>query len=340
MATFAKAKPKQARLKLGVYGPPGSGKTFTALLFSEGLAAAAGRRVAFVDTERGTDFYSQSAGRAVHPDAFDFDALYTRSLAETTDAIRALDPAVYGVVVLDSVSHLWDAAIEAYTGKRTSRDTIPFQAWAQIKKPYKALISFLIGSPFHVLICGRQKNIFEDDADGGIKKVGVGMRAESDTPYEPHICVRMESIKSPGSATAGIADVVMHVEKDRTGVLAGRSVLNPSFETIRPLLALLGDEQADAETDSEARIEADAELLAKDDEAKAAKAGNSRMLLDEFTARLMACSDLASLGGVAQDIKKAVRKMQPEHVEALRQLKESVVQRVTSAAVPSIGKES
>ena len=40
MAGFRKAKAEQAALKIGLYGPPGSGKTFTSLLIAEGLAKA------------------------------------------------------------------------------------------------------------------------------------------------------------------------------------------------------------------------------------------------------------------------------------------------------------
>jgi pantothenate kinase-related protein Tda10 len=59
MAGFRKAKAEQAALKIGIYGPPGSGKTFTSLLIAEGLGKISGKRVAYVDTERGTDFYAQ-----------------------------------------------------------------------------------------------------------------------------------------------------------------------------------------------------------------------------------------------------------------------------------------
>ena len=51
MAGFRKAKAEQAALKVGLYGPPGSGKTFTALLLAEGLAKATKKRVAYVDTD-------------------------------------------------------------------------------------------------------------------------------------------------------------------------------------------------------------------------------------------------------------------------------------------------
>ena len=54
-----------------------------------------------MDTERGTDFYAKDVPeRKIHPEAFDFDALYTRSLADVSEAVKALDPATYSVVVI------------------------------------------------------------------------------------------------------------------------------------------------------------------------------------------------------------------------------------------------
>lgn len=323
---FTKAKPQQARLKLGVYGPPGSGKTFTSLLFAEGLAKHRGKRIAFVDTEHGTDFYAMPVPtRQVHPDAVDFDAIYTRSLADVLAAVKGLDQNVYGVVVIDSITHLWEAAIEAFAGKKTSADTIPMQAWGTIKKPYKALIAFLIASPLDVIFCGRQKNIFENDAEGEMKKVGVGMKAEGETPYEPHVCIRMEA-KRIGDGTVYMADV----EKDRTGVLAGRVLRNPNFETIKPLLPLLGDVQAPAE-DEDDRIAKDGELHQQADDKLAAKGTKSAALLTEFTARITGAATLEDIGVIGIDWKKQARFLLPEHAEALRQLKTVRIEAITQA---------
>lgn len=312
---FAKANPKQARLKVSMYGPPGSGKTFTALLFAEGLAKMRDRRIAYVDTERGTDFYAQSVPtRAIHPEAFDFDALYTRSLAEVTDAVKSLSPATYGIIVIDSVSHLWDAAQDAYTGRRVGKDgdKIPFGGWASLKKPYKHLIDWLMASPFDVFICGRQKTLYED-TEGEVRKVGVGMRAEADTPHEPHICLRMEFLKSGKDC----GTYIMHVEKDRAGVLAGRAILNPNFATIEPLLPLLGDVQAEAEDEDE-RIAKDGELIATADEKAAAKEAKSRDLLGTFQASVLAAQTVEALGAIGAEIKKQKRYMLAEHQDALR----------------------
>jgi KaiC/GvpD/RAD55 family RecA-like ATPase len=111
MGKFVKAKSEQAYFKAAKYGKPGSGKTFTALLWAEGLAAREGKRIAYIDTERGSEFYAMDIPeRAVHPKAFDFDRLITRSLMETIEAVESLDTKIYGVLVIDSITHLWEAA--------------------------------------------------------------------------------------------------------------------------------------------------------------------------------------------------------------------------------------
>lgn len=309
---FAKAAPKQARLKIGLYGPPGSGKTFTALLLAEGLARVDGKRIAFVDTERGTDFYSQPVPqRPIHPDAFDFDALYTASLKDVDDDVRALDPAVYGVVVIDSISHLWDSAIAAYSGKKVGeeKDKIPMPAWASIKRPFKGLIRFLLDAPFHVLILGRQKSEFEKQGDE-LVKVGVTMRAEGETPYEPHICIRMEQKR-------GEKDVFAVVEKDRTGLLSGKVIPNPSFATFQPLLALLGTEQAQSEDPDEVAAK-DSELLRKDEDKAKGKEEKSVVLLTAFQADIAKAATLKDLGLVAAAMKKERKHLMEPHEASLK----------------------
>jgi len=243
---FTKAKPEQAFYKAVVYGKPGAGKTFTTLLQSEGLALRDNKRIAYIDTERGTDFYSKKiTSRKVHPEAFDFDCIYTRSLLEVINSVKGLGSDEYSVIVIDSISHLWDSAIAAYEGKMTKADTIPMHAWGKIKKPYKELIKWLMDAPFHIFILGRQKNIFESDSTSQMKLIGVGMRAEAETEYEAHICVRMESRKSESNSSRSTNYAIF--EKDRTGILSGRTIANPSFKTLEPILPVLEGKQAQSE---------------------------------------------------------------------------------------------
>lgn len=324
MSGFRKAKAEQAALKMGLYGPPGSGKSFTSLLLAEGLAAASGKRIAYIDTEHGTDFYCQAVPtRKIHPAAFDFDALYTRSLTETMTGIRGLDPKDYGVVIIDSITHLWEAARAAYDGRQTKAGTIPMQAWAKIKKPYKELMAYLLASPLHVIICGRQGVDYETDEETDeLKAVGVKMKAEGETAYEPHILIRMEAIKP--KKTNEIATIVAYAEKDRTGVLAGRSFVNPTFESLcAPLLGLLGERQATMPSGDESAA-IDAERLAM---AEADRALYSSERLRELSARIDLATTLADLKAVGKEITPQTKaQMLPGDVAALRekyQLRES-----------------
>ena len=134
MATFQKPQPLKAALKIGLYGPAGAGKTFTSLLLGEALAQHAGKRTAYIDTEYGTAFYGQHVPeRRVHPEAFDFDVLHTKSITEVIAAVKKLDHGAYGVLVVDSITHLWEACKNAYAGKLTRAGTVPLPAWTAIK---------------------------------------------------------------------------------------------------------------------------------------------------------------------------------------------------------------
>jgi hypothetical protein len=317
MAGFRRAKAEQAALKMGLYGAPGSGKTLTSLLMAEGLAALSGKRVAFVDTEHGTDFYCKAvAERTVHPEAFDFDALYTKSLTETLDSVRGIDPDQHSVVVIDSMTHLWEAAKAAYTGRTTKIGSIPMQAWGRIKKPYKDLMSILLSSPMHVLICGRQGVDYETDEETDeLKAVGYKMKAEGETAYEPHILLRMEGLKP--KRTNEIGQIVAYAEKDRTGILSGRSFINPTFDSLcAPLLWLLGESQAKIATDEETAMQ-DGEALAEQERNREM---TSAKLLEEWSAKVSLCKDAAELKALGKQITPQLKaQMLPSDVAALRE---------------------
>ena len=310
MAGFRKPKPQQAAIKLGLYGPAGSGKTFTALEIAEGIVAGTDKRIALVDTEHGSDFYAMPTERALHPGAFDFDALYTRSITEALRAIRDLDPKEYGVVIIDSITHMWESAIDAYDGKKARGGQIPFHAWGKIKKPYKELVTFLLNSKLHLIICGRQKNIFEEDADSGeTKMVGVGMKAEGETPYEPHVLIRM----SRERGAKDTAPIAAYVEKDRSGMLAGKTFYfglpgqeeGFTFDQIgKPLLSVLtGKEQAKIQTKGESSA-ADAEALT--DEALKREA-DSEELRRQYCGRFDAAQSIDDLDTISKELTPAVK---------------------------------
>jgi hypothetical protein len=313
---FRKAKAEQAALKIGMYGPPGSGKTFTALLIAEGLAKLTGKRIAYIDTEHGTDFYCKAVpSRRVHPEEFDFDAIYTRSITEVENAVKELTPD-YSVIVVDSITHIWESAIASYTGRTTKADTIPMYAWGKIKKPYKTIMSTLLSSPAHIIICGRQGVEYQTNEETDeLQAIGLKMKAEGETAYEPHILIRMEAIKP--KKTNEIANIVAYAEKDRTGVLAGRSFVNPTFDTIcKPILGLLGGEQAHIPTTDETATQ-DAEKIAEQDRERSQV---SQATFKDFEARITLCKTIGELKAIGNELTPKVKaKMGPDDVSTLRE---------------------
>jgi hypothetical protein len=290
-------------LKLACYGPAGSGKTFTSLLLSEGLARHSRKRIAYIDTENGTAFYGQAVPqRRVHPSAFDFDVLYSKSITEVLAAVRSLDLDTHGVVVIDSITHLWDACKNSFSGRLTKAGTVPFHGWAAIKKPYRELMHLLLNLPVHVLICGRQGIDYgEDEGSGELKSLGFKMRAEGETAYEPDVLIRLESHKADRKE---LAIPLAHVEKDRTGVLAVQSIPWPTFENLaKPLLGLLGPTQAALPSDDEVAIQ-DGEALAREE---AEQAQHSAELAAEYTSRFALAQTVSELQRVGNELTAAVK---------------------------------
>jgi hypothetical protein len=317
MSAFTKPTSLKAGFKLALYGPAGSGKTFTALLLAEGLARHCGRRVAVLDTEQGTAFYSQAVPtRKTHPQAFDFDVLHSRAVTEALAAVHALDPAEYGVVVVDSISHIWDACRNAYSGKVTKHGGIPLHAWSSIKKPYRELMNLLLSLQVHVIFCGRQGIDYgEDEGTGELKQVGFRLRAEGETGYEPDILLRLESHKSDRRRPAVI---LAHVEKDRTGVLAGATIEWPTFEKVaKPLLGLLGTKHAPVPTDDEVALR-DAEVLERREEQRREQ---SAELAADYAGRIAEAGTAVALRQVGRQLTAEVQaRLTANDLERVRRL--------------------
>ncbi len=322
-----------AALKMGVYGPAGSGKTFTALLVAEGLAKRTGKRAALVDTELGTKFYTKPVpGRSLHPEAFDVDVMHTRSITEVLSESKALKPDDYSVLVIDSITHLWEACIAAYAGKHTSIGTIPMQAWGKIKRPYKDLMSFLLASPLHVILCGRQGTEYATNEETEeLKAIGYKMKAEGETPYEPDVLIRMEAIRA--AKTREVSSIIAYAEKDRSGMLAGRSIVNPTFDTlVGPLLPLLGNVATDLPSSEHAAVK-DAETLAAQD---IERQEYSAALLKTYAAKIALAASGEELKKIGHRITPALKsQMTTADVATLRetyQMRERELTHATAAA--------
>lgn len=189
---FTKATKKKAHARVAFAGPPGSGKTFTALRVMRGLVGPSGR-IAVIDSERG------SASKYAHdpdngpcpPDLFVFDALDLENFHPET-YVKALELAAregYDGVIVDSLSHAWsgkDGALEQ-VDKRAGNAGGKFGAWRDVTPMQQRLVDTLLRSPAHIIATMRTKIEWVLEADGGKqkpKKIGTKVEQREGIEYE------------------------------------------------------------------------------------------------------------------------------------------------------------
>ena len=183
MSGFKRATKAAAKLRLGLIGPAGSGKTMTALRIAAGL----GGRVAVIDTERGSaSLYAGERG-------LDFDVieLDTYGVERFIDAIKAAADGGYATLVIDSLSHAWSGKggileFVDNAGKRNQGGG-NFGAWRDATPRHNSLVDAILGAPLHVICTLRSKVEYVVENVGGrnqVRKVGLQPVQRDGLEYE------------------------------------------------------------------------------------------------------------------------------------------------------------
>lgn len=263
--TFAKATKKKQKARVALIGAPGSGKTYTSLTLAKNL----GKRVAVIDTERGSA--SKYSG-----DVADFDVLELPSFAPRiyVEALRAAAAEGYDVVVIDSLSHAWEGegGILDQVDKRGGK----FDAWRDMSPQTRELIEAILGYPGHVIATMRAKTeyVVEKDERTGKsvpRKVGLAPKFKEGLEYEFDLVATMDE------------DNVLHVSKSRAPKLNNVAMAKPGKDLADALRSWLED-GVDLLAESLAAI-AKAETA---DEVRAAGARHWRQLTDDGRAKVTA----------------------------------------------------
>lgn len=123
------------------------------------------------------------------------------------------------------------------------------------------------------------------------------------------------------------------VEKDRSGILAGRPFSNPSYKTIEPVMVLLNGHHVVSE-DLEKTALKDSELLQREAEQKKQKEEKSHQLFNDFNARIIGCKMLDTLAGIANEIKNQKSYMSGEHIDSLGEIYKNRRDELTKDVAP------
>lgn len=163
-----KSSKKQAKIKLALQGPAGSGKTMSALYLAYGLCGD-WNKVAIIDSENNSaDLYAHLGGYNVLP----LEGKYT---PETyMDAIMVCKQAGMEVIIIDSMSQSWDNLLEYHAGLPGNS----FTNWQKVTPRMTALIQMILGVNCHVISTMRCKQEYVlSEKNGKMVPEKVGLKA-------------------------------------------------------------------------------------------------------------------------------------------------------------------
>jgi hypothetical protein len=228
MSTFEihRATKRRAKLRLGMSGPAGSGKTYSALLIASGL----GGRIGMIDTEHGSgDLYAD-----LLPEGYDVLSLtppYTPS--RYIEAIHALEDAGVSTIIVDSLTHAWSGEGGSLDrqGKIADKSGNSWQAWRQVTPEHNALVEALLQSPCHIIATMRAKTEYVQEKDERtgkqvVRKIGLAPIMRDGIEYEFTTFFELD------------VQHMAYVGKDRTR-LFDNMIFRPEIETGHQLLGWL-----------------------------------------------------------------------------------------------------
>lgn len=198
---------QQVKLRLGLSGASGFGKTKSALLLAYGMTQD-WSKIAVIDTENSSaSLYSDLGNYNV----LDLQAPY--SPERYIQAIELCEKSGISVVILDSVSHEWNGTggcldIHEKLGGR-------FQDWANVTPRHQAFINKILQSSCHIITTTRRKIDYSLDvgSNGKTQVVKHGTKEITRDGFEYELTINFELINENHLAKAS---------KDRTGLFMNK----------------------------------------------------------------------------------------------------------------------
>lgn len=209
---FKKAERKQVKARIALVGPPGAGKTYTALRVMKHMGCT---KIAVIDTERGSA--SKYIGDPNLPE-FDVCELETFSPANYVKAIKFAGEHGYDGLIIDSASHAWngDGGILDTVSKNGKNG---FEAWNKVKPEENALIDAVLSFPGHLIATYRTKNEYAEGVnDKGKKvreKIGLAPITREGMEYEFDVVGYLDT------------ENILHVDKTRCPALVEQHYRKP-----------------------------------------------------------------------------------------------------------------
>jgi hypothetical protein len=218
--------------KIGLFGPPSSGKSLTSLLIAIGISKElyGGAGIAFVDSEDIEQFIKPICDIEGVP----LVIAKSRSFVDMREAFQEAEQAQLCAFVVDHYDGIFRELTEAQkTRLNLHGRKLPYQHREELVKMWDAWVRQFRASALHCVFNGRLAWEWGDDEDESgeaVKvKLGAKMRGESDAGYEPDLLIELEAIQDQTKrhkktrSRSGTITHWLHVLKDRRLILNGLS---------------------------------------------------------------------------------------------------------------------
>ena len=207
-----KASRKKAKIKMGLIGPSGSGKSMGAVLTAFGICGD-WSKVAIVDTE------NHSADLYAHLGTYNVLSLSAPFTPEKyIQAIEVCEKAGMEVIIIDSVTHEWENLLEYHSSLQGNS----FTNWNKITPRHNYFVQKILQSPCHIISTVRTKQDYVLQEKNGKmipEKVGLKSVQRDGLDYEMTLVFDLD-MKNHATAS-----------KDRSGLFFGKPEHKLSVET-------------------------------------------------------------------------------------------------------------
>ena len=204
---ITKATRKKAKLRIGMSGASGFGKTYSALLLASGLTDW--DKIVVIDTENDSaSLYSNLGDYNTLP----LSAPY--SPERYIEAIKACEDAGMDVIIIDSISHEWEGnggcleIVDSLGGR--------FNDWGKVTPRHNAFIQAILQSKCHIITTVRRKQDYDmvKNDKGRVEPVKVGLKEVTREGFEYELTLNFELVNDKHLAKAS---------KDRTGLFMNKA---------------------------------------------------------------------------------------------------------------------
>jgi len=179
------AKKAGSRTVIGLAGPSGAGKTYTALLLAYGMVNQNAKKIGLLDTEnkRGSLYADILKTPNGDIDRFLIGDLHPPfSPSRYSEAIKEFEASGIEVLVIDSVTHEWESIGGCDEIANNTSDKMA--NWKLAKREHKAFMSTMLQCDMHIIVCIRAREKTSYRNPKALISLGIQPIQEKNFMYE------------------------------------------------------------------------------------------------------------------------------------------------------------